>query len=70
MHLATVTRVPGRCTKGAPIAGPGLAPRHDSQKESVMYEKPAVQRFGTLRDITQGLGPALGGDPQSVYHRS
>jgi hypothetical protein len=39
-------------------------------KESVMYEKPAVQRFGTMRDITQGMGPALGGDPQSVYHRS
>jgi hypothetical protein len=39
-------------------------------KEPVMYEKPAVQRFGTLREVTQGSGPSMGGDPQSVYHRS
>jgi hypothetical protein len=35
-----------------------------------MYEKPTVQRFGSLRELTMGLGPALGGDPTSVYHRS
>lgn len=35
-----------------------------------MYEKPVVQRFGTLREITQGSGPSMGGDAQSVYHRS
>ena len=39
-------------------------------EEYTMYEKPVVQRYGTLRELTQGLGPALGGDPQSVYHRS
>ena len=35
-----------------------------------MYEKPVVQRFGSLRELTSGLGPNLGGDPASVYHRS
>lgn len=34
------------------------------------YEKPAVQRFGTVREITLGNGPRLGGDSQSIYHRS
>jgi hypothetical protein len=69
MHLATDALAPGRSTK-APLS-PDPVLRHATiLKESVMYEKPAVQRFGTLRDITQGLGPALGGDPQSVYHRS
>jgi hypothetical protein len=35
-----------------------------------MYEKPVVQRFGTLRDLTFGSGPAGGGDATSIYHRS
>jgi hypothetical protein len=35
-----------------------------------MYEKPAVQRYGTLREVTLGQGPALGGDATSVFHRS
>jgi len=35
-----------------------------------MYEKPVVQRFGTLRELTLGQGPNLGGDAQSIYHRS
>ena len=39
-------------------------------KESLMYEKPTVQRLGSLRELTLGLGPNLGGDPASVYHRS
>jgi hypothetical protein len=34
------------------------------------YEKPAVQRFGTLRELTLGNGPLLGGDATSLYHRS
>jgi hypothetical protein len=35
-----------------------------------MYEKPVVQRLGSLRELTLGQGPNLGGDPASVYHRS
>ena len=35
-----------------------------------MYEKPTVQRLGSLRELTLGLGPNLGGCPSSVYHRS
>jgi hypothetical protein len=35
-----------------------------------MYEKPAVQRYGTLRELTLGQGPSTGGDATSVYHRS
>jgi hypothetical protein len=34
------------------------------------YEKPAVQRFGTLRELTLGGGPANGGDATNIYHRS
>ena len=34
------------------------------------YEKPAVQRYGSLRELTLGNGPRLGGDAVSVYHRS
>jgi len=35
-----------------------------------MYEKPAVQRFGNLRDLTMGNGPSGGGDATSIWHRS
>lgn len=35
-----------------------------------MYEKPAVKRFGSLRELTNGAGPAGGGDATSIYHRS
>jgi len=35
-----------------------------------MYEKPEVKRFGSLRELTKGGGPAGGGDAASVYHRS
>lgn len=35
-----------------------------------MYEKPVVQRFGTIRELTLGQGPASGGDATSIYHRS
>ena len=39
--------------------------------ESTMkYEKPVVQRFGSLRELTLGNGPRLGGDAVSLYHRS
>ena len=35
-----------------------------------MYEKPAVTRFGSLRELTQGGGSAEGGDATNLYHRS
>jgi hypothetical protein len=35
-----------------------------------MYEKPVVHRYGSLRELTMGNGPATGGDATSVYHRS
>jgi hypothetical protein len=47
-----------------------LSPTGQIAKESLMYEKPVVQRLGSLRELTWGLGPNLGGDPASVYHRS
>jgi hypothetical protein len=34
------------------------------------YQKPVVQRFGTLRELTLGNGPVLGGDATNLYHRS
>jgi hypothetical protein len=34
------------------------------------YEKPMVQRFGTLRELTLGGGPELSGDATNLYHRS
>ena len=39
-------------------------------REHMKYEKPAVQRFGSLRELTLGNGPQLGGDATSLYHRS
>jgi len=34
------------------------------------YQKPAVQRFGSLRELTLGGGPSLAGDATNQYHRS
>ena len=34
------------------------------------YEKPAVQRFGSLRELTLGGGPEESGDATNLYHRS
>jgi len=34
------------------------------------YEKPAVLRFGSLRELTLGGGPSLEGDATNPYHRS
>ena len=34
------------------------------------YEKPTVQRFGSIREFTLGNGPRMGGDATSMYHRS
>jgi len=34
------------------------------------YQKPAVQRFGSLRELTLGGGANLAGDATNLYHRS
>jgi hypothetical protein len=34
------------------------------------YEKPAVQRLGSLREVTLGSGPNTPGDATNLYHRS
>jgi hypothetical protein len=42
-----------------------------SNREGWMkYEKPVVQRFGTLREITLGAGLHTPGDATNMYHRS
>ena len=33
-------------------------------------EKPIVQRFGSLRELTLGGGPSETGDATNLYHRS
>ena len=45
------------------------SPKHRSHRRH-MYQKPEVKRFGSLRELTQGGGPAGGGDATNVYHRS
>ena len=44
--------------------------QHVPGESTMKYEKPAVQRYGSLREITLGNGPRLGGDATSLYHRS
>jgi len=44
--------------------------QYSSREGDMKYEKPAVQRFGSLRELTLGNGPRLGGDAVSLYHRS
>ena len=34
------------------------------------YQKPTVQRFGSLRELTLGGGNNLQGDATNLYHRS
>ncbi|MFL5618766.1 MAG: lasso RiPP family leader peptide-containing protein [Gemmatimonadaceae bacterium] len=34
------------------------------------YQKPAVQRFGSLRELTLGGGGTPSGDATNLYHRS
>jgi hypothetical protein len=34
------------------------------------YEKPAVLRLGSLREVTLGAGPNSPGDATNMYHRS
>jgi len=35
-----------------------------------VYEKPAIQRYGTFRELTLGTGPIPSGDATNLYHRS
>jgi hypothetical protein len=37
---------------------------------TMTYVKPAVQRFGSLRELTLGGGPMEGGDATNLFHRS
>jgi hypothetical protein len=34
------------------------------------YEKPAITRFGSLRELTLGGGSQMQGDATNLYHRS
>ena len=43
---------------------------HFGEAIHMKYEKPAVQRFGTVREITLGSGPNQPGDATNLYHRS
>jgi hypothetical protein len=43
---------------------------HFGEASRMKYEKPAVQRFGTVREITLGSGPNTPGDATNLYHRS
>ena len=64
-HYAWANGRVGRCGKGENFAC------NTYRGESTMkYEKPAVQRYGSLRELTLGNGPRLGGDAVSLYHRS
>ncbi|MDB4884106.1 MAG: hypothetical protein JWL95_2872 [Gemmatimonadetes bacterium] len=48
----------------------GISHALDNLEGTMTYVKPAVQRFGSLRDVTLGNGPLEGGDATSLYHRS
>jgi len=54
----------------ASSAGWAFEPNGTIERSFLMYEKPVVQRFGSLRELTLGQGANLGGDATSIYHRS
>ena len=41
-----------------------------TRENCMTYQKPAVQRFGSLRELTLGGGAQLSGDATNLYHRS
>jgi hypothetical protein len=43
---------------------------HFGEAIHMKYEKPAVKRFGTIREITLGAGLNTPGDATNLYHRS
>ena len=60
------------CNFGHPGRGPAGRFAQPLMYEGVTmtYVKPALQRFGSIRELTLGLGPSSGGDATSLYHRS
>jgi hypothetical protein len=50
--------------------GAGNIPALFEQGGTMKYEKPAVQRLGSLRELTLGTGPNTPGDATNLYHRS
>lgn len=48
----------------------GNIQRSSNREEKMKYEKPAVQRLGSLRELTLGSGPSTPGDATNLYHRS
>ena len=57
---------------GSPIPPPAGRSDHMPQTSemSMAYQKPVVQRFGSLRELTLGGGAQLQGDATNLYHRS
>jgi hypothetical protein len=53
-----------------PAAGAQPGHHHFGEAIHMKYEKPAVQRFGTVREITLGAGQNTPGDATNLYHRS
>jgi len=43
---------------------------NSNREDSMKYEKPAVQRLGSLREVTLGAGQNTPGDATNLYHRS
>lgn len=62
-------REPKYCA--ATLAVPPLGEQPSTLRKGIcMYQKPAVERFGTLREITQAGGTPTPGDPSNTFHRS
>ena len=66
-HINSVQSLAGSV---APAAGIASIHIFFGRALFMKYEKPAVQRFGTLRELTLGGGPQLSGDATNLYHRS
>jgi len=66
--MATCGTGLARSTDAGRVTLPGeIVPVHTSLET---YQKPAVQRFGSLRELTLGGGAQLSGDATNLYHRS
>ena len=69
MRMATnVARTTAR--PASDVAGRVSSTEAPIVQGAVMYQKPEVKRFGSVRELTQGGGPAGAGDATNVYHRS
>ncbi|PYP76625.1 MAG: hypothetical protein DMD35_18005 [Gemmatimonadetes bacterium] len=56
------------CRKGGTHPAKDLFTLHG--RDDMTYQKPSVQRFGSLRELTLGGGSTLQGDATNLYHRS